>query len=718
MSLKKIKIGFSVMVLALFCTGFFIPSINKINAETTTVTTPVISSITTSVVTPTIFTTPRTLKFTTPRIKGDDVKALQTFLNNSGYNCGIVDGSFGPKTEAQVKLFQKANNLTPDGKAGKITLSLISNTSPTGSVPTAGCTSTTGFSTTTGKSCATISLPTGCSSTSLFSITTGLSCGIIPTGCTPTPTTVYVTPTGFIYSTFTGNSCVAGLAAPTQVIKIIGGGSSGPSIQKVSPTTMILGQDGLTYGTVTGADGRIWLDRNLGATQVATAFDDTQAYGDLYQWGRAYDGHQSRTSLTSSTLSSTDQVSAPDTAKFITSSDMFPDWRSSQNNNLWQGVNGVNNVCPAGFRLPTNTEQQTLITAAGITNMATAFSSSLKFTAAGGRYSSDASLNDLGMNGYYWSSSVGGWGSLNFDFNSSTVIPADEYARAYGFTVRCIQEFTTPSSITLTVGSTNPVGGVTNVSIPESGATDSTGGATGWVTGTADKIKFTVVNGGSATSTITINGSAYTSGADYTIPSASPLTIVVTTREEGKATGTRTFNVSVVAPGFYAIRGTGPSGGLVFYTTDGGLHGLEAAPTDQSTGITWAIAANQTTSVAGTSTAIGTGSANTNLIIAQNGAGSTYAAGLARAYNGGGKSDWFLPSFDELNNMYINLQKGTDESSATYTPVGNFTDTYYWSSSEVSGYYFSCWVQGFLSYGGTGQYGKDSLLYVRAVRAF
>ena len=62
-----------------------------------------------------------------------------------------------------------------------------------------------------------------------------------------------------------------------------------------SPTG-ITGPDGLTYGTVTGEDGRIWLDRNLGATQVATAYNDTASYGHLYQWGRYADGHQIRTS--------------------------------------------------------------------------------------------------------------------------------------------------------------------------------------------------------------------------------------------------------------------------------------------------------------------------------------------------------------------------------------------------------------------------------------
>jgi len=118
---------------------------------------------------------------------------------------------------------------------------------------------------------------------------------------------------------------------------------------------------------------------------------------------------------------------------------------------------------------------------------------------------------------------------------------------------------TAPSGVTLAVGSTSPVAGVTNVAIPAAGVTDATGAVTGWVATTADKIKLTVTNAGSATSSITINGSAYTSGADYTISAASTLTIVVTTAETGKVTGVRTFTVSVAAavtlPAGYVVSG-------------------------------------------------------------------------------------------------------------------------------------------------------------------
>jgi hypothetical protein len=93
--------------------------------------------------------------------------------------------------------------------------------------------------------------------------------------------------------------------------------------------------NGLEYQLVTSITGRVWLDRNLGASQVATAFDDSDAYGDLYQWGRLTDGHEKRTSSVTLTLSTTD---VPGHDDFIASSVSPYDWRSPQNDKLWQSV--------------------------------------------------------------------------------------------------------------------------------------------------------------------------------------------------------------------------------------------------------------------------------------------------------------------------------------------------------------------------------------------
>ena len=155
----------------------------------------------------------------------------------------------------------------------------------------------------------------------------------------------------------------------------------------------------------------------------------------------------------------------------------------------------------------------------------------------------------------------------------------------------------------------------------------------------------------------------------------------------------------------YAIGDFGPSGvGIVFYITDGGLHGLEAAPEDQSASQVWIEGGStQNTLNGNTSVAIGTGLANSNAITAQDGhIGS--AAQVCRNYNGGGLDDWFLPSKEELDQLF--LQRDT---------VGGFADGYYWSSSE--GNSSEAWDQWWPT-GSQITSNKNSGDRVRAVRAF
>jgi hypothetical protein len=182
--------------------------------------------------------------------------------------------------------------------------------------------------------------------------------------------------------------------------------------------------------------GEIWMDRNLGASQVATSSTDAAAYGDLYQWGRAADGHQIRTSGTTTTLSTSD---TPGHGDFITNGSGTYDWRSPQNDNLWQGASGTNNPCPSGYRLPTESEWDTERTSWSSNDADGAFASPLKLPVAGGRDSSSGSLAYVGSYGYYWSSTVNGILSRRLYFNSSD---ADMYSnrRARGRSVRCIKD--------------------------------------------------------------------------------------------------------------------------------------------------------------------------------------------------------------------------------------------------------------------------------------
>jgi uncharacterized protein (TIGR02145 family) len=180
------------------------------------------------------------------------------------------------------------------------------------------------------------------------------------------------------------------------------------------------------------------MDRNLGASQVATSSTDDASYGDLYQWGRGTDGHQIRTSATTATLSSTNQLGNGD---FITINSGNYDWRSPQNDNLWQGISGTNNPCPTGYRIPTEAEwdaERASWTNSG-QNSAGAFASPLKLPVAGYRFSSNGSLYDVGTYGYYWSATVSSTSARFLYFGSSNayMLPLN---RANGSSVRCIKD--------------------------------------------------------------------------------------------------------------------------------------------------------------------------------------------------------------------------------------------------------------------------------------
>jgi uncharacterized protein (TIGR02145 family) len=202
--------------------------------------------------------------------------------------------------------------------------------------------------------------------------------------------------------------------------------------------------------------GEIWMDRNLGATQAATSSTDVDSYGDLYQWGRFSDGHQCRTSNTTATLSSVDQPAHGD---FILEPNSPYDWRSPQDDNLWQGVNAINNPCPSGYRLPTEAELEAERLSWSNNNSAGAIASPLRLPAAGSRGNTNWSgcpacgwLFDVGTSCFYWSSTLSGeiqpntHGSRYLSTVSSMMGSQNGYAtmydynRAYGNSVRCIKD--------------------------------------------------------------------------------------------------------------------------------------------------------------------------------------------------------------------------------------------------------------------------------------
>lgn len=212
----------------------------------------------------------------------------------------------------------------------------------------------------------------------------------------------------------------------------------------------------VTYGTVESntIPKRCWLDRNLGALQAPTSSTDYLAYGDHFQWGRLDDGHQAVTYSNATTgapvygtttaLSPTD---VPGHNLWIKMATIPVDWRASKNDNLWQGVNGINNPCPSGFRLPTLDEFLDEAATWGTQNAAGAYGSPLKLMHAGDRYFGDGNVYNQQAETGYWTSTVGnssypGWdnsynNALRIHFGSSYVNVTNQ-VRAYGYPVRCI----------------------------------------------------------------------------------------------------------------------------------------------------------------------------------------------------------------------------------------------------------------------------------------
>ena len=187
--------------------------------------------------------------------------------------------------------------------------------------------------------------------------------------------------------------------------------------------------------------GKTWMDRNLGAKRVATADDDAEAYGDMFQWGRFADGHQCRNSPVTSTIANTAVPNAGNSwdGNFIIEESENFYWLVPQNDNLWQGVNGVNNPCPIGYRLPTETELENERQGWSQNNGAGAFASTLRFPSGGSRDGYDGSLFNVGNIGLYLSSSVSSFEVRTLGFNSSQA-SFSGYHRALGGSVRCLKD--------------------------------------------------------------------------------------------------------------------------------------------------------------------------------------------------------------------------------------------------------------------------------------
>ncbi len=147
------------------------------------------------------------------------------------------------------------------------------------------------------------------------------------------------------------------------------------------------------------------------------------------------------------------------------------------------------------------------------------------------------------------------------------------------------------------------------------------------------------------------------------------------------------------------------AGGLIFYLEGSGCHGLTAKSTDESGYFQWFPPGNE--HVWSWADGLFGGAQNTKKIIHMLGAGNDPAADVCVGLTEGGYTDWYLPSINELDLMYINLY---------LEGIGNFTqDGDYWSSTEGNGN--TAWVLDF-SNGRRNRVSVEFNRLVRAIRAF
>jgi hypothetical protein len=254
----------------------------------------------------------------------------------------------------------------------------------------------------------------------------------------------------------------------------------------------------------------------------------------------------------------------------------------------------------------------------------------------------------------------------------------------------------TTLAVVLPIVTTTAITSITSTSANSGGAVTSDGGATvsAWGVCWSTSANPTLANSFLQN---TVSSGSFSSALSGLTQNTTYYVRAFASNSAGTAYGNE--QIFTTSNNFFTI-GQSYQGGIIAYIDASGIHGLIAAPSNEGT-VPWGC--NGTAISGADGTAIGTGNQNTIDIMT-----GCSTAGIAARLCGdlvlGGYSDWYLPSKDELNQLYINR-----------VAIGGFAAYNYWSSSEINNN--DAWPQSFGN-GAQGYNYKNYSYYVRAVRAF
>ena len=247
-------------------------------------------------------------------------------------------------------------------------------------------------------------------------------------------------------------------------------GDPGPVPGDLGCVTLTYGGQSVEYTTVRAGDGNIWLQQNLGSTRIASGAADTDAFGDLFQWGRWDDGHQSRTSAISTVAAAPNNPAGLNGGNpaFLNSSPEW--WGTNALTDTWNAatpaeataINGCDPCKALGndWKLPSSEDWAAVISNESMTNILSAFESNLKL-ATGGTRNDDGTFNFVGQRGYYWTSTPGGMGGKLLYYSNFIVNPSAGYPRSQGGSIRCVKMAPVPDAVSIEVTTQNNIAVIT-----------------------------------------------------------------------------------------------------------------------------------------------------------------------------------------------------------------------------------------------------------------